>query len=212
MALATLPHRSRIGLSRPFAVVALLVLAAATLLGAGLSFVTPNVEPFPAVATFPVADIPVDRPVFYRPFDMGTSGHGIPLGIWLVRDGDRVLALYSHDDLRSNNCAIEEIPGSVAQSDAWFISGSVPGVSAQRWTECPSFRWTRTGVLVMGGPRDMDRFDVAIEDDVVRIDVSRLRLGNCGAGVRFEDGLRCPYSTDEAPAYLRTNWPRIPRS
>lgn len=214
MALATLPHRGSVHPARVRTLVGMLTLAAVSALGVALSFVTPQLAPYPSEVTFPLAGIPEVEPVFFRPFDMGTSAHGVPLGIWLVRDGDRVLALYSHDDLRRTSCAIEQYAHVNPKADGesgWFISGSVPSVSMERWRECPSFRWSRTGVLVMGGPRDMDRFDAEIVGDDVRIDVSRLRIGNCGARVRFEGG-GCPYSTDATPQYRATRWPRIPGS
>jgi hypothetical protein len=207
--LAALPRRRVRGV-KAIALAAVLGVTSIAGLGAALWFVTPQITAYPEVVTVPLTDVPEVEPLFLRPFDMGVSAHGLPLGIWLVRDGDQVLALYSRD-AHLRVCAIERLPSSASSAtDGWFISGSVPTVSEQRWRQCPSWRWSRTGVAVFGGARDMDRFDTVSAGDIVRIDVSRLRIGNCGASVRYVGG--CPYSTDERPIYVETRWPRIPQA
>jgi hypothetical protein len=209
MAVATLPRRRPSHLAKRAFLGTLAALS--VLLAAGaLSFATPSLPAAPEEVTFPLAQLPEETPALFSPFNMGRSKHGLPYGIWLVRDESRVLAFYSREP-GWRECALELLPrtGSASEADSWFIAGSIPSVSAQRWRECTSFRWTRTGAMVMGGGRDLDSFDAAVRGDEVRIDVTRLRVGNCAATTIYPYG--CPYSTPGRARYEETHWPVVPR-
>lgn len=191
-----------------WALVGLLALTVAGLAAGAASFARPQLEASPSVVTFPLADVPEVEPVFFRPFDMGESQHYIQYGIYLVRDGEQVLALHSRDLEHPMRCAIEELPPEVRvrSEPSWFTTTA--GRSGQL---CPGRSWSRAGVLLIGAPRDMDRFDTRVIDGVVHVDVSRLRIGDCPPPTRVWFSGGCPYSTAERPLYRDAHWPAMPR-
>ncbi len=181
---------------RRAALVAFALTAAASVAGVAL-FLWPDAPPA-RQATFPLAELEVGAPRFFRPFDMGISDGNERYGLWLVRQDDgEVLAFFSREPHR-RRCAVRVY--DFGDSDGpQFVGGPVPS------TTCPTSRWAFDGTRLGGpGPRDLDRFDTTVEDGVVRIDMSRLRLGDCSRGIEYRGG--CPYSTQDRPQYEEIFW------
>ena len=171
----------------------------------------------PTEATFRLVQLPVDEPQWYRPFDMGFDPRGAPRGMWLVRsESGAVLALFSRDPHRG--CTIEltfleNVDVTPPLADGTPTPAPLPGGSgsASGYTG-PGFRSACSGstFLIDGtrafgpAPRSLDRFATEIEGGLVRIDVSRIVLGPCSAGVA--GAIAC--STAERTRTERPRWPR----
>ena len=185
---------------RRAALVAFALTAAVLVAGAAL-FLWPGSPPARS-ATFPLAELAPGEPRFFRPFDMGTSDGNERYGIWLVRqDEGAVLAFFSREPHRAR-CAVRIHDFGTADGP-YFVGGPVPS------TPCPTSRWAFDGTRIGGpGPRDLDRFDAIVDGGVVRIDMSRLRLGDCSQGIQYSGG--CPYSTPDRPQYEDIHWREPP--
>ena len=188
-------------LRRRAALVAFALTAAVLAAGVAL-FLWPDLPPARS-ATFRLAELEVGEPRFFRPFDMGTSDGTERYGLWLVRrDDGEVLAFFSREP-HPRRCAVRIYDFGNADG-RHFVGGPVPSLT------CPTSQWAFDGTRIGGpGPRDLDRFDTTVEDGVVRIDMSRLRLGDCSQGIQYSGG--CPYSTPERPQYEDIHW-RLPPS
>ena len=179
----------------------MLALTGGTLVALAVAFARPEV-PEPRTIEVRLADVPSEQPLFVRPFDMGFSPTGQPYGIWLVRDAEApegILALWSAETYHPRRCAIRLLePDERALGNDWFMGGGLRD-------PCPSARYARDGGALFIAPRGMDRFDLEVVEGIVRIDLSRLRVGDCSPHVEFRS--RCPYSMPDRPVYRRMHWP-----
>ncbi|MCC6237669.1 MAG: hypothetical protein IT299_08865 [Dehalococcoidia bacterium] len=194
--------RSRSAVPRPaVGTLAALLILTLTLAAAGAwSFATPSIQAAPSEVTYPLGQIPPDRPVFYRPFDMGwarawSPWAARPLGIWLVRDGhdaDRVVAIFSGDPWLGG--AIVALP--LAPAEGFHFRGD----------RSPRI-FSIDGTSQSSAFRNADTFRTTIEGDVVRIDVSTLVMGSCPPF----DGWNHGCQRDAAAGTERTmRWPLSP--
>ncbi len=162
-----------------------LVLGAAALIVAVLiATVVPDDDSRrPESATYHLDELTPGEPVFFRPFDMGTGSNDLPYGIWLVRleDGE-VSALFSRD--RHLGQSVDRFNWETGQDD-------------------PTYRSRSGGAFYVDGrryngpaPRDLDRFPVTIENDVVRIDTTQLIFGDC-TGTSRSPTFPCSRDGDE---------------
>lgn len=183
---------------RRFVLLSMLALSVGTALAVAIAFARPAASE-PRIVEVALADVPALEPLFVRPFNMGFSPSGAPYGIWLVSTEDGVLALFSAETYHPRRCAIVALDGDEHSIEGdWFIGGP-PGAP------CPSARYERDGSALYIAPRGMDRFDLEVASGLVRIDVSRLRLGDCSERVTFEG--QCPYSRPDRPVYRHMSWP-----
>lgn len=209
------PRRPRTP-THPWSRLALLA-ALATLPVLALWFVIAWLMP-PAVSRFaeyPLADLKVGVPTFFRPFNMGGKA-GRPNGIWLVRSETEDVSAFWSGLPRPNACGL--ITTTVEKHQRVAV-GPEPNatplpVRPGARTEpvfVPGFREPCSGstFLLDGavnfGPawRDLDRFPATIESETIRIDTTRLVLGEC-RGYRLLDDC----STPEHEVTQRVTWPR----
>lgn len=140
----------------------------------------------PTFATFPLDQLEVGRPQFFRPFNMGYDGQGYGLGMWLVKSPDGEVRTFFSRDTHS---------GSQTQIATW------EGRDGFRALGTGSFYAFDGSRLFGPAPRTLDEFDTRIADAFVEIDMTELILGIC-AVQGFE---RC--STATGPRSEEINWP-----
>ncbi len=168
---------------------------------------------------YPLADLEVGVPAFFRPFDMGGKG-GRQDGIWLVRTDTTVEAFWSalpHPNacgLRSEYITkferAEAGPGANATPVPAVRAPAFPGATPA--PPVPGFRdlclgatFLLDGTPSFAGPawRALDRFPATIEAGTVRIDTTHVILGACQ---RYQFSYNC-----SEPGYevtQRMTWPR----
>lgn len=156
--------------------------------------------------TYPLADLEVGVPVFFRPFEMGGDAAGTPHGIWLVRTADDdVIALWSRT-AHPSDCNLRPwIDGSNAFTNAPAIAGiPIPnGAPAFFRTGCLGSTFLLDGTRTFGpAPRGLDRFRTRVEGSYVSINTTWL-IVSCPSAY---DSDNCP--ADGQPVLRRFDWRR----
>ena len=150
----------------PLGALALAVLALAALLGSCVVLFVTSVPPHTLEA--PLSELTVGLPRLYPQTGFGADPEGRTFGVWLLRrSAGGVLALYSRDP--HGGCHVRSRPNESLDGHSPLFRGP-----------CSGSVYTVEGEAISGpAPRGLDRFDVALSETTVTVDLERVRPGPC---------------------------------
>lgn len=138
----------------------------------------------------PRRDLEVDLPRFYPLPSFGADESGRTFGVWVVlRDDGSADAFYARDP--RSGCYLP-----------WRGDFAFEGESGWFRDPCLGGTYDETGSAVSGPvSRGVDRFDAEVEDNMVTVDLERIRLGECREGIEVPPKEQVPCSQPGNPHY-----------
>lgn len=171
------------------------------------------------IVEVPLDSLEIGVPEFIRPFEMGGEKDR-QNGIWLVRFGDGGVRSFWSQTAHPGGCVIEparvpyvplELLAPPPSAAPTAVATARPPRSDYPATEpgflepCLGSTFRLDGTRTFGpAPFGLDSFPTTIEDDIVRIDTSRITVGVC-SGTTYR---HC--STPDSILTRRVAWPRGP--